>query len=1249
VRRTSHSSRYLAAFVAAGLLPALLAATDWPVFHTDSVHPLGNNWGEFQDYGTGSYFHNGIDVFPRAQGDPVYAVAHGWVKGWGTTDADFHYRLAVSDSAATFTGRATGWLYAHIDRTRWHKSVGDEVNAGEIIGYLVPWPVAGFDHCHFARISDTGTTWNRFPSPTWWFIQNPLDIVVPNTDTVKPVFENARSGQRFAFCRNNVSTYLTANSLSGDVDIIAKVYDKTGFPTSSTLWDRLVPYALRYSVRGRYASVPDTLGLVFRYVLPPIGAPEVGVVFKDDATCNTRGDYNYRDYYFIVSNTDGDSVIEMADTSGKWRTATFPDDNYWVKVVALDIAGNSAAESMLVTTSNSNPIRDVACARFWLSAIGIDSGIPVTPACSIYNYSPASASYAVRLVIGPDYDSTVNVPSHPGQSYLEVPFPYWRPILRGPNAVTCTTKLSGDMKQDNDRQTADVFVRAHDVGCLGIAAPVGPVDSGIPVVPQAVIHNFGNVIENFDIRFWVDDGYDRVISRTVEPGADSLFSFPAWTPWRRGDNTVACSTRLSSDAGAANDRQTRTVLVLAHDVGVAGIVDLSDTVWPGSITPRAWVHNFGAAREADITVTLTVQGPSPHSSLVNLPEGLPVGKDTLIEFAPWDATPGSYTAACSTYLAGDQNPDNDTCKVEFEVGYPDVGVAHIIVPSDEHDTSEVLVPTIEVENFGNVTANFNAFFAIMDAEGIPVYIKTAPVADLAPGTNATVEFAVWDKPHAVGNYITSSMTLLAYDQEPGNDQQTGEFRVRLPPPPPSKYWHALADVSEGNRRRNVRDGACLTAANGAWGAGRGDEELPDARCPTPDAHAGGYLYAFKGNNTYEFYRYNIATNTWETKESLPAYNPDGRKRGVKKGSSLTLGPDHLLYATKGNNTLWFWQYEPATGAWQNKTAVPPGANEKRLKEGTDAVGLRLDGRDYIYLLKASGTDEFCRYDISADTWEARTSAPLGKSNKPYRKGSCIAYNSDANVIYALKGTYDEFYAYDIAANTWTTLESLPFYQPGGRKKKARDGADLAYVPGDMTRIRPGGHDPNPSFDSGSCPRSAHGSTVYALKGGNTNEFWQYRRADGHWYTLEDMPPGSKRVEGGGALAYAPGADALFAFRGNNTLEFWTYGPLAAYGSPLTANSNVMTNSSTLQLSNSLRIAPNPFTNAATIAYSLPRAGNVSLKLYDVTGKLIQTLASGYHPAGASSFILYPSSLSKGIYLLKLTIEGYSTTEKLILE
>ncbi|MEO0021430.1 MAG: hypothetical protein ABIK48_04580 [candidate division WOR-3 bacterium] len=363
----------------------LIITVFWPVPPENQVHPLGNNWGEFQDYGGGAYFHNGIDILtPDTSGVEVRAVAPGWVKAWGTIQAELHYRIAVCDSPLTFTGRAEGWLYAHIDPNRYHKNLGDPVAAGDIIGYLVAWPVdSSFDHIHFARISDTGATWQRFPSPTWWFVQNPLLVLNPNTDLEPPVFENARAGWRFAFCRDNQNNrYLHPDSLNGDVDIIARIFDRTGFSSGSQIWDRLAPYQIEYMIRREdgLVVVPWTLSVQFSNLLD---GGLVNVVYKTDNVCRSRGDYSSRQYYFIITNTDGDSVIEATDTAGRWSTALLGDAGYWVIVRAADVAGNITVDSMLVHTRNGVGVNELA-------------GVDVPP---VFNVVPILASGRTGLMV----------------------------------------------------------------------------------------------------------------------------------------------------------------------------------------------------------------------------------------------------------------------------------------------------------------------------------------------------------------------------------------------------------------------------------------------------------------------------------------------------------------------------------------------------------------------------------------------------------------------------------------------------------------------------------------------------------------------------------------------------------------------------------------------------------------------------------------------------------------------------------
>jgi len=78
--------------------------------------------------------------------------------------------------------------------------------------------------------------------------------------------------------------------------------------------------------------------------------------------------------------------------------------------------------------------------------------------------------------------------------------------------------------------------------------------------------------------------------------------------------------------------------------------------------------------------------------------------------------------------------------------------------------------------------------------------------------------------------------------------------------------------------------------------------------------------------------------------------------------------------------------------------------------------------------------------------------------------------------------------------------------------------------------------------------------------------------------------------------------------------------------------------------------PNPFNPSTIISYSLPKAGFVSLKVYDVLGNLVTTLVNEHQSAGVYSkqFIAGNYQLSSGIYFYTLQSENFNDTKKLIL-
>jgi hypothetical protein len=78
------------------------------------------------------------------------------------------------------------------------------------------------------------------------------------------------------------------------------------------------------------------------------------------------------------------------------------------------------------------------------------------------------------------------------------------------------------------------------------------------------------------------------------------------------------------------------------------------------------------------------------------------------------------------------------------------------------------------------------------------------------------------------------------------------------------------------------------------------------------------------------------------------------------------------------------------------------------------------------------------------------------------------------------------------------------------------------------------------------------------------------------------------------------------------------------------------------------IYPNPFNPTTTISFSIPQSGMVSLKVYDITGKLTSTLTDEYMNAGYYNINWNASSFSSGVYLIRMDSGDFTQTQKVVL-
>ncbi|MBM3315364.1 T9SS type A sorting domain-containing protein, partial [candidate division WOR-3 bacterium] len=464
---------------------------------------------------------------------------------------------------------------------------------------------------------------------------------------------------------------------------------------------------------------------------------------------------------------------------------------------------------------------------------------------------------------------------------------------------------------------------------------------------------------------------------------------------------------------------------------------------------------------------------------------------------------------------------------------------------------------------------------------------------------STWSFDNWPMVDVPGTYTTFCSTWVAGDTLAANNVITGSFTVRRRVTWPAG-WTEVAPLPAGTA---VKDGGWLAF----------DE-------------AAGLLYAMKGNKSPEFCCYNAEAGTngvWTT--LLPIPNGTEAKPPYKGAAGCVAGD--YVYATKGNNTSGFWRYSISGNTWLQMPDVPPGPSGKRVKGGTDVVYALEGDTGYVYLLKGYKQD-FFRFNTVSGAWDTNLpQAPAGARPK-WDKGSWLAL--DARIptnpkVYAHKAKYHEMWSFDVPTHTWgtTALPGMPLVGMMGKSKKSKDGG---------------------------CAASFEGA-LYALKGGNTQEFWKYTIATSAWTELDTMPAfGStakkKRVKAGGDIA-AFGGGAFFALKGNKTLELWRYVEPAAPGSRPERGAGAQSGRGVAGPL-SFAVAPSVVSGGrATLSYSLPAGTAARVRAFDAAGREVRSRSFVASRSGATG--LDVSGLAAGVYLLRLEADGFVAGRKLVVQ
>ena len=179
--------------------------------------------------------------------------------------------------------------------------------------------------------------------------------------------------------------------------------------------------------------------------------------------------------------------------------------------------------------------------------------------------------------------------------------------------------------------------------------------------------------------------------------------------------------------------------------------------------------------------------------------------------------------------------------------------------------------------------------------------------------------------------------------------------------------------------------------------------------------------------------------------------------------------------------------------------------------------------------------------------------------------------------------------------------------------------------------------------SGSTSSNRAGAVVYAYRNGEIVGY-SFTNADGY-YAITGLAPGQ----------YSVFVDKAGYNESNTAIVNASYD---INGSPLSGTANFTINGvlsvtekkTTVQPTAYMleQNYPNPFNPSTSISYSLPGAGMVSLKVYNLVGQEVTTLINGYKEAGQYNVTFNASNLASGVYFYRLESGSFNVVKKMML-
>jgi len=316
-------------------------------------------------------------------------------------------------------------------------------------------------------------------------------------------------------------------------------------------------------------------------------------------------------------------------------------------------------------------------------------------------------------------------------------------------------------------------------------------------------------------------------------------------------------------------------------------------------------------------------------------------------------------------------------------------------------------------------------------------------------------------------------------------------------------------------------------------------------------HSGdGYVYFFRGNGQYDFWKYHIGDDEFIGPESAPAT--------LSTGSDLTYYNGYM-YVPRGSTQTTMYRYSTSGDSWETMSAAPDTFAD-------DTKGVEAGGVLYYY--RGGNTTTFYSY-TPGGSW-----ATLGVTPANVRFGGGLAYTGSGDYIYGTRGsTQRTFWRYSILGNSWDdgVVADLPAdAECSYGCRLTSDGTDIYYIAGigisRMFKYSISGDSwtevASPPFAPYYGTDITYNSTagkILALAGYYKDDLWEYTISTDTWrklYNMSTRSPADRGYYNGSSIEW-DGSTSYYITRGYGYTDMYTYTPGSdSYTSSATWTSDV---------------------------------------------------------------------------------------------